>query len=100
MDWKKGSESWLQISPYLYLFMLVANYLIIPIANLLPSIYFIFAPRITLKDFTIESYLIFYNILCACRIVEYFTLIRKYVIKDAKVHLEYCSVLNNNVTSI
>jgi hypothetical protein len=43
---------------------------------------------------------IYYGILCLCKIVEYFTLIRKYVLKDALVHLEYGRVLNEGVTSI
>ena len=100
VDWKKGSQWWLKISPYVCYVMILANYLLIPIVNLIPAIYYLFAPNLVLKDFTIESYVIYYGILCLCKIVEYFTLIRKYVLKDALVHLEYGRVLNEGVTSI
>lgn len=100
VDWKKGGKTWLKISPYFFFGMLLTNYLVIPIINLVPALYYFVAPNIVLKEFSIESYVIYYSVLCLCKIVEYFAIIKRYVLKDAKTHLEFGRVLNEGVTSI
>lgn len=67
--------------------MLLTNYLILPLVNNAVWLYFIFWKEIDLKTETVESYIIFFNIVCFMRIVEFFTIVRRTVLLDARTFL-------------
>ena len=67
--------------------LLITNYLIIPIANLGLALFFILDPSYDLKNQSIQSWVVFFNIVCITRILEFFTMIRKTVLIDAKNYL-------------
>ena len=67
--------------------LLITNYLIIPFGNLGMAIFFIVDPAYNLKNQTVQSWVVFFNVLCATRIFEFFTMIRKTVLLDAKNYL-------------
>ena len=57
--------------------------MILPLINVSVWLYFIFWKEIDLKTETIESYIIFFNIVCTMRIFEFFTIVRRTVLLDA-----------------
>jgi hypothetical protein len=88
VSWKKGPEKWLKISPLIFFSMLVTNYLILPIINIVVALYLIIDPNVDLRNFPIESYIVFFLVVSTGRILEYFTLIRRTVVLDAKNYLQ------------
>ena len=67
--------------------LLITNYLIIPIGNLGMAVFFIVDPAYDLKGQTVQSWVVFYNIVCFSRILEFFTMIRRTVLIDARNYL-------------
>lgn len=55
IDWKKGPDWWLKISPFVFYTMLFSNYILVPIVNIIPAIWVTVNPSVTLKNFTIGS---------------------------------------------
>lgn len=88
VNWKKGPDWWLKISHFVFYVMLLMNYIIVPLINVLISIFYIVTPLVNLKSESIETYIIFFTVVCIMRIIEYFILIRRTVLLDAKVHLQ------------
>lgn len=64
------------------------NYLILPVANIGLMIYFTINPRYNLKILPLESWVIFFTIICFTRVVEYFTSTKKIVLDDARIYLQ------------
>lgn len=87
VSWKKGSEKWLKISPYIFFFMLITNYLILPIINIFVALYLIIDPKVDLKNIAVESYVVFFLVVSTGRVLDYITLIRRTVVLDAKNYL-------------
>lgn len=88
VHWKKGPAWWLKISDKVFFFFLLMNYIIIPTVNNIATIYFILDPNINLKTHSIESYIIFFNVICFMRMIEYVTIVRRTVLLDAKVFIQ------------
>jgi len=86
VPWKKGPDFYLKFSDKFFFGILLTNYILIPIINILFSVYWICLPSINLKEEPIECYIIFFNVLCFMRIIEYFTNIRQTVVSDARTH--------------
>jgi len=87
VPWKKGPAWYLKISHIIMYILLITNYLIIPIANLGLAVFFIVDPSYDLKNQTVQSWVVFFNVVCFSRILEFFTMIRKTVLIDAKNYL-------------
>ena len=87
VPWKKGPSWYLKISHIIVYILLITNYLIIPIANLGLAVFFIVDPIYNLKNQTVQSWVVFFNVVCFSRILEFFTMIRKTVLIDAKNYL-------------
>ena len=87
VPWKKGPAWYLKISHIIVYILLITNYLIIPIANLGLAVFFIVDPIYDLKNQTVQSWVVFFNVVCFSRILEFFTMIRKTVLIDAKNYL-------------
>jgi small-conductance mechanosensitive channel len=87
VSWKKGPEWWLNISPYFFFVALIINYLLLPIINILLALVLICDPKVNLKNQTAESYYVFFTIVCISRVVEYFILIRRSILLDARIYL-------------
>ena len=64
------------------------NYLLIPAVNIVMSIVLFIDPDYVLTEQTTESFVIFFFVICLMRVVEFFTLIRRSVLLDAKIYLE------------
>jgi len=88
VPWKKGPAWYLKHSHKVFFVLLVTNYLVLPIINNIAFIYFIFLPTVDLKKEAIESYIVFFNVVCFMRIVEYVVIVRRTVWLDAKVYLQ------------
>lgn len=88
VHWKKGPRWWKAISHKVFTVLLLTNYIFIPGTNILVSFIFIFNPSVDLKQEPVESYVVFFMVICFSRVLEYFTLIRKTVIMDAKIFLQ------------
>lgn len=88
VHWKKGPEWWLKVSDKVFFLFLMLNYLIIPFINIAITLYFIFNPTINLKQKSIESYIVFFFVICFMRMVEYVTIVRRTVLLDARVFLQ------------
>lgn len=50
VHWKKGSEMWLKISYIVFYVLLLTNYVILPMVNVLISVFFMVWPGIDLKE--------------------------------------------------
>jgi len=87
IPWKKGPAWYLKISHVIVYILLITNYLIIPIGNLGMAVFFIVDPAYDLKGQTVQSWVVFYNIVCFSRILEFFTMIRRTVLIDARNYL-------------
>ena len=87
VPWKKGPEWYLRISPAIFYVLVLMNYLIIPIANLGLSAFYIIDPNYDLKTQIIQSWVVFYNVVNFSRVLEYFVVIRRTILLDAKNYL-------------
>lgn len=97
VPWKKGPEWYLKFSPILVYVLLITNYLVIPAINIGLAIFFIVDPAYTLVEQSIQSYVVFFNVVCISRIFEYFTLIRRTVLDEARNYLAAKKALENQV---
>lgn len=101
VHWKKGSELWLRISPYIFGTLLIFAFVIMPFFNVALSVYLIIDSSIALVDQQIESYVVFFQFLYLIRIFEFFTWIRKSIFDDARTWLSSRAVIHNkNVTEL
>jgi hypothetical protein len=87
VPWKKGPEIYLKISPILFYAMMYLNYVLLPIGNLFMSTYFTINPNFDLKVKPLESWVIFFTVLCFSRLFEFFSTIKKIVLDDARIFL-------------
>lgn len=88
VHWKKGPAWWLKISHKVFFILLLINYIIVPGINILISTFYIVTPILDLKKEPIESYVIFFTVVCFMRILEYFILIRRTVLLDARIYMQ------------
>lgn len=85
--WKKGPEWYLKISPVLFYCMMYLNYVALPVLNILLTIFFTVNPKYDLKILPLESWVIFFTVVCFSRLVEFFTSLKKVVLDDARIYL-------------
>lgn len=95
IPWKKGPAWYLKISHIIVYILLITNYLIIPIGNLGLALFFIVDPVYNLREQTVQSWVVFFNIVCVSRILEFFTMIRRTVLLDARNYLAAKKALEN-----
>ena len=87
VDWKKGPERWLKHSFKLFYVFVLLIYVILPLSNLLIFLGYI-CSDIPLVDYPVTSYIVFTAIVCLSRLFEFFTLIRRSILLDAKIFRE------------
>lgn len=87
VPWKKGPEWYLRISPKIFKVLILLNYLVIPLGNLGLSAFYVIDPKYDLKTQVIQSWVVFYNIVNFSRVLEYFFIIRRTILLDAKNYL-------------
>lgn len=95
VPWKKGPESWKRISPKIFYVVLLLNYIFIPALNMLMSFVTWVDPNIDLHAQIAETYMVFYFFVCATRILEYFTTIKRTVLIDAREHISIMSTIGD-----
>lgn len=86
--WKKGPECYLKFSPVLFYSMMYLNYVILPLFNFVLFIYYTADPRFDLKAFPLESWIVFFSIICFTRLTEFFFSLKKIVMDDARIYLQ------------
>ncbi len=64
------------------------NYVVLPLGNIIMSTYFTVNPNYDLKLVPLESWIIFFTIVCFSRLTEFFSSIKKVVMDDARIFLE------------
>lgn len=64
------------------------NYVVLPLGNIIMSTYFTVNPNYDLKLVPLESWIIFFTIVCFSRLTEFFSSIKKIVMDDARIFLE------------
>lgn len=87
VPWKKGPEWYLRISPTIFYVLVLMNYLILPLGNLGLSAFYVIDPKYDLKTQVIQSWVVFYNVVNFSRVLEYFFIIRRTILLDAKNYL-------------
>jgi len=88
VDWKKGPKWYLKVSPAIFFSLIMLNYLIIPVVNIAFFFYLAFAvPGFDVKKIYIESWVIFFLVVSASRIFEFFLVIKKSVLVDARNYI-------------
>lgn len=88
VPWKKGPEWYLKISPKLFFFLIYMNYVILPLGNMGLSVYFTVNPKYNLKVIPLESWVVFFTVVCFSRLTEFFSSIKKIVMDDARIYIE------------
>jgi len=87
VPWKKGPAWYLKFSHIVAYILILLNYLVVPIFNLGIAIFFIIDPAYDLMDQTVQTWVVFFNIVCFSRIFEYFTIVRRTFLTDARNYL-------------
>jgi hypothetical protein len=85
--WKKGPELYLKYSPKIYLALVYTNYVILPIVNIGIMIFFTANPKFDLKLLPLESWVIFFTIVCLTRLIEFFGSFKKIIMDDMRYYL-------------
>lgn len=86
--WKKGPEWYLKISPYIFFTMMYLNYIILPGLNAALFIYYTVNPNYDLVNFPLESWVVFFSIICITRMGEYWFSLKKIVLDDARIYIQ------------
>jgi hypothetical protein len=87
IPWKHGPEWYLKISPAIFFTTMYLNYIILPLMNIVCSVYYTVNPAYDLKLLPLESWVVFFTIICFSRLVEYYASIKKIVLDDARIYL-------------
>ena len=66
--------------------MLITNYLIIPIGNIVLTCVIFFDPYYDVTNQPMETYVLFFMGNCIARIIEYFTMIKRTVLLDSYIY--------------
>jgi hypothetical protein len=88
VPWKKGPEAYLKFSPVLFYTMMYLNYVLLPGVNVGLFVYFTANPNYKLKLFPLESWIVFFSIICFTRITEFLSTLKKIMSDDARIYLE------------
>jgi len=64
------------------------NYVILPLGNMGLSVYFTVNPKYNLKVIPLESWVVFFTVVCFSRLTEFFSSIKKIVMDDARIYIE------------
>jgi len=88
VEWKKGPKWYTKNSPILFFTFMLLNFIIVPLANIVYFFILAFAvPGFEVKQVFIESWVIFFLIVSMSRVFEFFFVIRRSVLLDAKNYL-------------
>lgn len=88
MPWKKGPDWYLKISPVSFLILVYINYVILPLGNIGLSAYYTINPAYNLKVIPMESFVVFFTVVCFSRIFEFFFSLKKIIMDDARIYIE------------
>ena len=86
--WKKGPSWYLAISPAIFFTMMYLNYIILPGVNAALFVYYTVNPNYDLVTFPLESWIVFFSILCITRMGEYWFSLKKIVLDDARIYMQ------------
>lgn len=98
--WKKGPVWWTKISHKVFRFMLLLNYMIIPGFNVCTSIFIFAYPAFTLTDDPISSWVVIWSILCAHRMLDFVTVIRRGVMLDARIFMQQKELADKSIEEL
>lgn len=85
IPWKQGPKKWVKYAPYLFFFLMITVYMIIPIANMAFAAALWGIPNIPSKTSVYESWVVFYFIVNISRVLSFFTQIRRTFLREARV---------------
>ena len=63
------------------------NYVILPAGNIILSIYYTANPKYNLKVVPLESWVVFFTVVCFSRITEFYSSIKKIILDDMRIFL-------------
>lgn len=87
VPWKKGPEWYLKISPKIFYCMMYLNYVWLPLGNIGLTTFYSANPKYVLKDVPLESWVIFFTIVCFSRVVEFYSSLKKIILDDARIFM-------------
>ena len=67
--------------------MMYLNYVILHGLNIFLFVYYTANPKYNLKIFPLESWIVFFSILCITRISEFFVSLKKIIMDDARIYI-------------
>lgn len=62
--------------------------MILPIANIGLSAFYTINPKYNLKVIPMESWVVFFTIVCFSRVMEFFVSLKKIIMDDARIYIE------------
>lgn len=67
--------------------MFYANYVFLPGLNIAITVYYTVNPHYKLRILPLESWVVFFSIVCFSRLLEFYSTIKKVVLDDARIYL-------------
>lgn len=64
------------------------NYVVLPAVNFLMFIYYTVNPHFDLVVFPLESWIVFFSIVCFTRLMEFYFSLKKIVMDDARIYIQ------------
>ena len=87
VPWKKGPDWYTKHSFKLFKSLLYLNYVWLPFINIAITVFFTLNPRFDLKLLPLESWVVFFSVVCFARLVEFYSNLRKVVLDDARIFI-------------
>lgn len=64
------------------------NYVILPVSNIGLSAFYTINPKYNLKVIPMESWVVFFTVVCFSRVMEFFVSLKKIIMDDARIYIE------------
>jgi len=68
--------------------LIYLNYVILPVSNIGLSAFFTINPKYNLKVIPMESWVVFFTVVCFSRVMEFFMSLKKIIMDDARIYIE------------
>lgn len=88
VPWKRGPKLWVKYAPYLFFFLVVAVYTIVPLGNMAFAIVLWADPTVPNSKSVYESWVVFYFIVNISRVASFITKIRSTFLTEARIFHE------------
>lgn len=87
VSWQKGSKWWQKIAPKVFYMLILVNFVIVPVINILFQTFIAAYPKVKARESYWESFLVFFMVACCAKPIQFWFIVRKSFIHDAKAYI-------------